>query len=715
MKWFARFVLAMVSVIAASPVYASSDSTCYPAWKIKQTDLDGCSSTALMSPGNDTRVNLLMLLYDRHGSVGVSHIPSYDSYADGLRRGEAQPFDYPVFANTLGPAKTKEDEHEDNSAAATRCFTNDAGSLAFMAALGKAKDIPASEAATLSAVRMMLKPLCTDGDQARVMVEQGVGLIKSKQGKVFASYLIGAAAFYDGDFAAARPAFASAAKAASPWLAGAANYMAGRVALNEAMAGAFDEYGSLTEKGADKKTLSDAEAGFLGYLKSYPEGEYAVSARGLLRKVYWLSGRKDKLLAEYIAQFAQKDASKRNVSLADMVQELDLKLLMEIDPAIVSEPVLLAVLDLKAMRHSDDPAEANADNPPITRAMLNAQRARFIGQAALYDYVLAAHSFYVANDPAETLRLIPAGPKDDDSYLGYSRKLLRALALEAQGDTSANAGARGALIGLITAAKHPFQRGSAELALAMQLERSKGLNLVFAAGSPIHDPDLREILLRYAAGPALLRSRMADKSATKRERDVALYALLYKSLTRGAYADFIRDSALIPADAKPPAESEYESPAYTNVSVFNWAGSKSFVCPSIRSVATALSTAPKDATALLCLGEFARTNDLDPGYYSVYHSLDETPDKSELGGTPSAFPGKPFSRGEIYKILIADPKVSATNKAYALYRAVNCYGPSGYNSCGGVDVEIGTRKAWFRRLKGEFASSPWAGKLDYYW
>jgi hypothetical protein len=50
-----------------------------------------------------------------------------------------------------------------------------------------------------------------------------------------------------------------------------------------------------------------------------------------------------------------------------------------------------------------------------------------------------------------------------------------------------------------------------------------------------------------------------------------------------------------------------------------------------------------------------------------------------------------------------------------LFRAVNCYGPSGYNSCGGEDVPIATRKGWFDRLRREFPKSPWTQKLKYYW
>jgi hypothetical protein len=46
---------------------------------------------------------------------------------------------------------------------------------------------------------------------------------------------------------------------------------------------------------------------------------------------------------------------------------------------------------------------------------------------------------------------------------------------------------------------------------------------------------------------------------------------------------------------------------------------------------------------------------------------------------------------------------------------VMCYSPSAYNSCGGEDVEIAQRKAWFTRLKRDYPASQWAKKLCFYW
>jgi hypothetical protein len=700
-----------VAVIAAmglsGPAGASSDSTCYPEWKVKQTDYRGCSGMALLSPGNDTRINLLMLLYDRHGNVGVSNANSYDMMD---RRGDAQPFDYGIFAATLGQKPAEDDDG--TGSYVDRCSSNGKGQLDFEAALAAAKGIPSGEAAQLATARKALQPECNEGSDMRAVVATALEGVSSANGKAFADYLRGAAAFYDGDFATARGLFVGLGKASAAWPKEAAAYMLGRVELNLAMENAFDEYGYPAESPNNKSALDAAERAFKAYIAAYPKGSYTVSAQGLLRKVYWLGNSNGWLLAEYIAAFKRANLDGSNVSLADLVQELDVKLGEWLTPERVSDPQILAMLVLKGMRHSDDP-ELQGDDKPISRAAIEGLRPRFAGQEALYNYLLAAHALYVAKDADAALRALPANPTGD-GYLAYSQRALRALALDAKGDP----GARAALAAVFAEAKQPFQRGTMELALAMHDERGKSLERVFAADSPIKDPEIRETLLRYNAGPKLLRAQAASKTVPKQEREVALYTLLYKNITRGAYKDFLADVALIPAGTRPKPEDDYTAPVYTNVAIFKWAGQKDgFACPSLTTLATALSGAPKDAPSLLCLGEFARQNGFDSGsrWPDLPASLDTLPPKDQLGGTASLFPGKPFSRLEIYKGIIADPAAAPTSKAYALYRAVYCYGPSGYNSCGGTEVPIATRRAWFNQLKKNYPSSPWAAKLKYYW
>ena len=701
--------LALASPLAFStPAQASSDSTCYPDWKVKQTDFAGCSGMALLSPGNDTRINLLMLLYDRHGNVGLSHSTSYDMMD---RRGDAQPFDYGIFALALGE-KPADDEDADVAMVGTRCVTNTQGQRDFEAALAVTKGLSTGEREKLGEARKALQPECGDGAMMRPAVEGALSAVSSKAGKDFSDYLLAAASFYDGDFASARQLFVKLSKGQAAWPKEAALYMLGRVELNLAMEGAFDDYGYAAENANNSSELNAAELAFKAYLKAYPQGNYAVSASGLLRKVYWMAKDHDKLLAQYVAAFKRKNMDGSNVSLADMVQEMDVKLGEDLDIATVNDPSILAMLDLKAMRYSDDP-EQQGDRKPITRAAIEAQRSRFAGQEALFDYVLAAHALYVAKDPDSALKLLPANVSGE-GYLAYSQRALRALALDAKNDP----GARAALVAMLDTAKKPFQRGSMELAVAMHDERHAGLDRLFAAGSPVKDAEVREILLRYTAGPKQLRAQAVAKAAPKQERDVALFTLLYKNITRGNYKDFLTDIALIPAGTKPKPADDYSTPGYTNIAMFKWAGTKDgFACPSLSTLATALSGAAKDAPSLLCLADFARLQGFDAGasWPDLPSSLDTLPPKDQLGGTPSLFPGKPFSRLEIYKGIIADPAAVPTAKAYALYRAVYCYGPSGYNSCGGTEVPIAQRKAWFNQLKKSYPTSPWAAKLKYYW
>ncbi len=704
MKRLWGLTLAVLLLAWAGAAHASADSTCYPDWKLKQTDFNGCSSTALLSPGNDTRVNLLMLLHDRHGSVGRASKYAYDIPE---RRGDAEPFDWAGFAYALGPPPAgAEDGETGDFPFGTRCMSNMVGSAEFIDSVAKAKGLTKEERATLTAVRIGLNPQCSDA-KATAVTRDALALVRSKAGRAFAEYLIGAASFYDGEFDAARQTFVNIGKADSPWLAEARAYMLGRASLNQAMLTAFDEYGGLSKDQLEPGMVDNAYQDFQTYLKAYPQGRYAASARGLLRRIYWLGQDKERLAGEYAAVFRQPAAAVH--SFPDLVQEIDIKLLGELEPADVSDPMLLAVLNLRAMRHANDPKYADYETKPITRAALDAQRAKFAGNEALFGYLQAVHAFYVADKPAEVLRLIPASG-NDGSYLGYSRKLLRALAL----DATRGAGARAALVMLVDAARKPQQRGSAELALALHDERAKSVDKVFATNSVIRDADVREILLRYHAGPSLLRKQVA-KAASEREREVAIFTLLYKDLTRGAYADFLRDYALIPADAKQHAPEDYQSPRYTEIALFRWDGTKEFVCPSIQMVATILSTKPKDAQGLLCLGEFIRTNALDPDNYGVTEYLDRQPDADELGGTPSLFPGTRFSRLDAYKAVMADPTATPANRAYALYRAVNCYAPAGYNGCDSTEATKAQRKGWFDQLKGQYPTSVWAKKLRYYW
>jgi hypothetical protein len=414
---------------------------------------------------------------------------------------------------------------------------------------------------------------------------------------------------------------------------------------------------------------------------------------------------------------AAVDPAARGLSDPDLAQEVDNKLPDDLKPSDIADPTLLAVLDLKLMRRTDS-GSGDAGDTPLALSDLEAQRASFAGRQPLFDYLLAAHAFYVDHHQEEVLRLIPdeAG-QASFSNLQFSRQVLRGLALEAGKDP----GALAFWSRMLEGAAGPYQRPAVELAIALHQERASALDEVFAAASPVRSETMRTILLANAAGPDLLRARTRD--GDPHERRAALFTLLYKEATRGRYAEFLKDVELVPADerARPASQGDNAPDPYRFYASDNdvsgegplwlFAGGDlgAFGCPPLKETIARLARQKSDPTAELCLSEFVRANDLD-GFF-----LDTPPGKDQLGGAPSHFPGPIYARLEVYKQVIADPKAGADDKAYALYRGVRCYAPSGNNHCGGEDIGPPVRKAWFQRLKQDYPSSPWAKELKYYW
>jgi hypothetical protein len=702
--------LALLAGIAlqASPAHASGDFGCSPAWKLANTVYTDCDNIPMLSPANDSRVNLQLLLVDA-GQAKIEPPPKADP-PPPLIADSASPFTFEDFHALIGPrppdAPTDAPADADYaSGEGSRCRSNDAGGAAFQAALDKGAAMPEAERTALGAARKALAPNC-DAASASGAYAAPDG-IKSALGRQFAHYLAGTAEFYGGDYDDARKDFAAAAGSGQPWLKETSAYMLGRVALNQAQAGAFDEYGLLQTDKVDAAALKDADSGFHAYLKAYPAGQYAASAHGLLRRVAWLGGQPKQLSADFAYAFAHAAPAERNVTVGDLVLEADDKLLTKTPLGTdFSDPMLLATRDLMGMRH--DPADPKSLGATIKYEDLEAQRPSFAGQAQLFDYLLAAHRFYVESDAAGTLaRLGPAPPAGTMTSLAFSGQVLRGLAMESQKNF---AGARALWLQLIPAARPAFQRPTLELALAMNLERDGRVAQVFAADSPVRDGQVRDILLRHDAGPALLAQQAKAQGVPDRERRTARYVLLYKDIMRGRYAAFASDAALAVPPLTTPPDPNDPAPAEPDPKLFDWSGhAEGYLCDDLRKLAKALAAAPANPHNRLCLGEFARLNYLDGGALNTGAPADE------LGGTPSLFPGQTFARLDAYKQLIADPKTPAADKAYALYRAINCFAPSGNNECDGKTVPQSERARWFHLLKGDYPKSEWAQALKYYW
>jgi hypothetical protein len=681
----ALFLLLCASVLWSMPAKASSDVVCSASRKLSFAVYSGCDDTAMIGPRNDSRTNLILLMADLPGTARA--------------RGPAKPSIFLDAASLAPPSEQQDSLFSDGEG--SRCRSNAAGTADFEAALRTNTKLAEPERVTLIAARRGFQPDCAQGGTLSAMAG-----IKSEAGKAFAAYLEGAAAFYGADFEAATARFTALGTARDPWLRETARYMLGRVAVNRAQVDYYDEYGSPKETmKISPALLNDAETALRGYLKAYPKGAYFFSARGLLRRVYWLGQDRAKLEAEYAALLALPD-SQRGIDAASLAQEIDAKLLSSATADTLHDPMLLAMFDLMHMRSKSYDGEPCC--AAISRAALEAQRAKFAGKPALFAYLLAVHAHFVAPQPGAVVRLIPDASKQADfSYLEFSRQMLRGIALDASGDRNA----RGFWIDLLAGAKRSAQRPLVELALAMHEERDHALARVFAPDSPIRTPEIRETLLVYVADANLLRQQAQTARAPDHERDVALFTLLYKEATRGSHRDFGRDVQLIPAGA-PSDATYYDSFTSEHLATALFIKGTTlgdYGCPPLLETQRRLAESADDAKALICVGEFVRANGFDGSF------LDSQPSADELGGSPSLYAGAPYSRLVTYQAVMASPKASLDDKAYALFRAVNCYAPGGSNACGGKGVDPVTRKAWFQRLKHDYPRSRWAQELHYYW
>ena len=757
---------ALLFGVSIHSAWASSDiDYCWPSWMLQQGKYDRCNNVPMLVPSNDSRLNLQLLMAAE--KVADLEVTPHDKFYAAVGYGKV-PF---ALLNSMESvslsqpetaAKVQPDE-EDAALSGTRCVSNQSGKAAFLAALEASADLPAAEKQVLAEARQKFNPACADvpasADDAKDAKSSEVltvdaAKIASPLGQQFAQYLAAAAAFYQGRYDEAMLGFHSLSKSSHPWLKETALYMQGRVELNRAQKDAFDTFGFPDLTKVDTKVLNSAEHEVQIYLQTYPAGHYAASARGLLRRVYWLSDQSQKLADEYDWLMNHLYDPQNNLTANSLAYEADGKMLMSISPEQVRNPFLLAALDLLLMRPLSDEESDWRKNTSVklTFADLQQQEPRFAEREELHQYLLAAHYFYVQNNPSEALKLLPETVPAAMTYLDSSRLMLRGLALEA---TNEHLAARKLWLQMLPAAKQPLQSETVQLALALNYEQHKETEAAFADNSPITDAAIRNQLLRNVASASLLRQVIA-KSSSIQERHVALYTLLWKDLLQGHYQDYVQDHSLLikelldtdlPANCgECPSSFDIDNnpdlaktiPAHCKkctpflgidnyidndlrLGLFTWSGEKSKDsyndCPATLEIAKTLAKNARDPHSLICLGDFINENGLDNALYSLalYDGVVDRPDSSSgLGSSASAFPGKVFSRGEAYQHIIADKKAAPNLKAYALYRAIKCYETSG-NHCGGNGVDVSVRKSWFRTLHKRYADSVWAERLGYYW
>jgi hypothetical protein len=709
--------LAAALAVCAGLVWACADIGYDPNWALAAPQYNPLGRPVI-SPGNDTRINLLLILRSLAGrSIGAGAPAAAQSKAGETGRHVNYDdvggsfFTWESLRQTYWPETPDAGGGEADDA----CARRPEAMAALTAALTEERGLPDRDRQLILARRAKLT--CPSAEAS--------GEAVSAAGGEYLAYLKAAADFYQGDWELARTGFAGLRHAKSAWVAETAAYMPIRIALRAATEDAVDQWGGFEGvQKVDQEEVAAARAGIAAYLRDYPRGRYAESARNLMRRVMWLAGENVALARTY--EQALREVSLDAPGAADLIEEIDRRILMEEEgmAAVATArdaPILQAVVDLERMR-----VDESGKPMALTGTELAAQAGTFGRAMDLYAYLRGTRAWYAGEDAAVVLDLTPAiQPTGARTSLDFSRVVLRGMALAKRADPSE----AGYWTAAIRAADPLFEQPFAQLGLAIRWENDGRLDKVFAPDSPVTDRRIREVLLENVAPPDILRKVSRDATRTRHERETAQFTLLYNDLARGAYAAFAADIALVAPDAK----SAPEGPAGDGLipitvgkfTAGTW--SDGFGCPEIRRTATTLARTPDDARALLCLGDFYRLNGFDQvGRGNTFPKAIAPGRPHEvLGEGPDLFPGRIRFRETIYNAIIANRRADPDMRAYALYRAVRCYAPGGNNSCGpawtGASAEanqgvpISQRRAWYEELKQKYPDSRWAKALRYYW
>lgn len=525
--------------------------------------------------------------------------------------------------------------------------------------------------------------------------------------RAFREYLLAASDFYQGNYPAAAQIFTALQTAKQPWVAETASYMQMRTALNQSSQNANGEYGDFDVKKIDKNAAAEARSAALAYLTAWPKGQYADSAYAMLRRIDWYLENWD-LLADHYEEALE--AATDNDEIVALIAENDLKLQSKdqsgdtVFTSATNAPLLTFTQTLRLMRSK----ECNPRLPCVDQAYLDALMPSFdqARKLPLWHYLTVMQSFRTGDYPAVIASIKPITELPARNIVAFSEQVLYGDALMAQQQWPA---ARDHWTHLLTLSLDPEQQQFVQARLAAALVSGNEVAQIFAADSRVTNLRYRSLVLKTRATPELLRQQVS-KGPNDEERTIALHTLLVRDLTEARYDQWLQDRKLSQHITQPVVTGAF---ADVQLSTFDWTGEhteKGYACPTLETVVTQLSQHADNSHALNCLSEFFRTTNA---------SVTIWPDSGGNGTLDTAVTtekrtGQP-DRQHYYQQVIGNSKTEPEDKSYALYRAVMCYAPSGYNDCGGKEVDKAQRQRWFTQLKKQYPGSMWANKLKYYW
>ncbi|MDQ8952275.1 hypothetical protein RFH42_04790 [Acinetobacter rudis] len=700
--YFKRALFLSLTPLALSyslSAQAGMEMECSPNFDLTDSrSYNECSNLPVLTPGNDNKTNILLLLTD----LGLARLETETHIDQDIWSANYAyvPFEAKNFL-ALTQNKVANQRNVTTSQASQyifdeRCINLTDAAKQFNAQIQQHPKLSASEKKILIQARNQVQS-CDDKHQFIAVDQQW-----SQIAQQYASYINASIAFYNANYSAATKIYTVLSQVEDPWIKETAQYMLIRSSLNSAFATGVDQYGDIDINKINPQLLKSVQDNILTYLQLYPHGQYVASAQGLLRRYFWLAGRQDLLINEIVWQMHNSQSPRYNLNIAELPAEIDRRIFQSshFNQNNLNDPLLLAVHDLMQMRDSNDP-----NFKALTWSMLNAQKNQFKTQPELFKYLQASHLFYVQNKAADALTYLPQS-FSLNSHLDLSQAFLKGLILE---KTTPHQAAS-YWTQLLKQSKNTNQRGLFEVALAQSLNQQQNYQSFIGKRPLISQVNLQRDFILFHANEQSLEKIIQSSEANEAQKQAALFVLLAKSLGYQNFALFNRYYEQMPKDANQYQAWQSPQNKYQNKPPFAhliWNGhtiSPTLQCAALPKLSQALEKNPQDLTLQTCLAEYMRSENA----YSVLQHLDfESP-------RPLAFNGTVFTRGQVYKNIIATKQKSELT-AYALYRSVQCYAPSGFNDCQDKEVPKTVRKQWFDQLKRDYPQSSWAKSLKYYW
>lgn len=683
---------------------------------------DSCllKGTPTFNPENDSRDNLLRLLSQEKSFV----LPVQSMPADITRSRDFYFAYHPQWDETVPQPATASVQSEDTTLSQqlavleiepplfakqngydadleNRYVSNNRQSVSeFIAALMTDETLNIDQRRLLAQARLDLWERATKEQIA----ESLAALPADSTSLLYKTYLTGAAHFYDQNYEGAEQDFTIVLHNGSPWLMETAQYMLMRTALNKSSKFSDGQYGEFNIDNIKLKDAAQAQKEAQNYLQRWPEGLYANSTRGMLRRINWYLQAWPQLAGLY-EQTLQQSADAQQ--LREIVIEYDNVFGMQFFEGPVVEafpdaPLVSYIELLRALRLD------NNSKPTLTQEQLDASKPVFEQSQKLPLWRdLQLNLWQATGNYAAIIQAVtPAQKLAAHDTLAFSEQVLYGEALMGQKNWSA---ARDFWQQLLKLSQDNEQQQYVQAKLAATLVYSGDVEAVFAPESTVTNLRFRSQVLKTQATPELLRQQ-AVHGPNNEERTIALHTLLVRDLTEDRFGDWLNDKKLASAITPPVIGEAF---ADVNLSIFDWNGDAAqagYTCRSLNETVTVLSKKADDAHALNCLGEFFRTTQTHVDLWKNSAGNDEL--ESAISRKK---PFGQFDRQSYYQQVITSPTAEVEDKSFALYRAIMCYAPSGANECGGEEVDKLQRKGWFTQLKTQYPGSPWAQKLKYYW